>query len=192
MRTCFFLGHRDTPESVRKRLEESVLRHITAYGVTHFTVGRYGSFDRMACHAVREAKKRYDVTLSLLLPYHPFDCPVQVPEGVDNTFYPSGMESVPRRAAIVQANRYMIRHSDFLICYDAGWPGNTHALVEAARRRAAKGLLCVENLVSHDSQVRISQKKQEITSSAGKTAVVDWTSTNHYAIITLNMQNGKI
>lgn len=154
MKTCFFMGHRDTPESVRERLEESVLRHITAYGVTHFTVGRYGSFDRMAYQVGREAKKHYDVTLALLLPYHPFDCPVQAPEGVDNTFYPPGMERVPKRAAIVQVNRYMIRHSDFLICYDTGWPGNTHALVEAAMRREVKGLLCVENLAATEFPLR--------------------------------------
>ena len=56
------------------------------------------------------------------------------------------MESVPRRAAIVRANRYMILHSDFLIAYDCGQIGNTRDLVAAARRREKKGLLRVENL----------------------------------------------
>ena len=146
MKTCFFLGHRDAPETLMKALEESVFRHITEYGVDHFTVGRYGNFDRMAYQTVCEMKKRYDVTLSLLLPYHPFDCPVQVPEGFDHTFYPPGMETVPKRAAIIQANRYMIRHSDYLICYDRGQIGNTRVLVEEARRREGKGLIKVENL----------------------------------------------
>ncbi len=146
MKTCFFLGHRDAPETLMKALEESVFRHITEYGVDHFTVGRYGNFDRMAYQTVCEMKKRYDVTLSLLLPYHPFDCPVQMPEGFDHTFYPPGMETVPKRAAIIQANRYMIRHSDYLICYDRGQIGNTRVLVEEARRREGKGLIKVENL----------------------------------------------
>ena len=146
LKTCFFLGHRDAPESLRTQLEESVLRHITEYGVDHFTVGRYGNFDRMAYRTVREMKKRYAVTLSLLLPYHPFDCPVPVPEGFDNTFYPPGMETMPKRAAIIQANRYMIRHSDFLICYDRVQVGNTRELVEEARRRERRGLMQITNL----------------------------------------------
>ncbi len=146
MKTCFFLGHRDAPETLMKALEESVFRHIIEYGVDHFTVGRYGSFDRMAYQTVCEMKKRYDVSLSLLLPYHPFDCPVRVPEGFDHTFYPPGMETVPKRAAIIQANRYMIRHSDYLICYDRGQIGNTRILAEEARRKERGGLIKVENL----------------------------------------------
>ena len=146
MKTCFFLGHRDAPETLMKALEESVRRHITEYGVEHFTVGRYGNFDRMAYQTVCEMKKRYDVTLSLLLPYHPFDCPVQVPEGFDHTFYPPGMETVPKRAAIIHANRYMIRHSDYLICYDRGQIGNTRVLVEEARMKEQRGLIQITNL----------------------------------------------
>ena len=146
MKTCFFLGHRDAPELLRTQLKESVLRHITEYGVDHFTVGRYGNFDRMAYQTVLELKRHYAVTLSLLLPYHPFDCPVQVPEGFDHTFYPPGLETVPKRAAIIQANRYMIRNSDYLICYDRGQIGNTRELVEEARRRERRGLIRVENL----------------------------------------------
>ena len=31
-----------------------------------------------------------------------------MPEGFDGSFYPEGMEKVPRRVAIVRANRYMV------------------------------------------------------------------------------------
>ena len=44
-KTCFFIGHRDTPESVRPLLDETVERHIAEYGVTDFVVGHYGRFD---------------------------------------------------------------------------------------------------------------------------------------------------
>ena len=145
--TCFFIGHRDAPEELRPALAEAVERHITEYGVEDFVVGHYGGFDHMAANAVISAKKSHpQVALSLLLPYHPFEQPVKTPEGFDGTFYPPGIESVPRWAAIVRANRYMIQNSDYLIAYDLGYIGNTREFVAAARRREKKGLIHVENL----------------------------------------------
>ena len=46
----------------------------------------------------------------MLIPYHPAERPVETPPGFDGTFYPPGIESVPRRYAIVRANRYMVDH----------------------------------------------------------------------------------
>ena len=84
-------------------LAQEVERHITEHGVTEFVVGHYGGFDRLAASAVREAKKRHpEITLTLLLPYHPHDQFIPVPESFDGTFYPPGMETVPKRAAIVR------------------------------------------------------------------------------------------
>lgn len=146
-KTCFFIGHRDAPNSLLPLLLEAVERHITEYGVLHFTVGQYGNFDRLAAQAVKAAKKgRPGVTLSLLLPYHPFDRPVPAPDGFDNTFYPPGMETVPKHMAIIRANRYMVANSDFLIAYNRGNAGNTRGLVDAAYRREKQGLMRVENL----------------------------------------------
>jgi len=142
-KSCFFIGHSITPDEVRRRLAEAVEQHITKYGVTSFTVGHYGAFDAMSAGAVKAAKKRHpEVTLNLLLPYHPFDHPIEVPKGFDGTYYPEGMETVPKRAAIVQANRYMVQNSDYLITY-CRHPGNTRDLVEYAQRREKKGLIQV-------------------------------------------------
>ena len=80
MPTCFFIGHREAGAEVLPALEAAVERQIRAYGVTDFVVGRYGNFDRMAALAVRRAKESHPgVTLTLLLPYHPFDRPVEPP-----------------------------------------------------------------------------------------------------------------
>ncbi len=108
MSTCFFIGHREAPDSLFPILAAEVERHITECGVTDFVVGRYGRFDGMAARRVMAAKKRHpEVTLTLLLPYHPHDRPIPTPPGFDGTFYPPGMEAVPKRGAIVRANRYM-------------------------------------------------------------------------------------
>ena len=146
--TCFFIGHHNAPQSVSPLLDEAVERHITEYGVTRFIVGHYGAFDSMAAGAVIHAKKEHEnIELQLLLPYHPAERKIELPEGFDSSYYPEGMEKAPRRVAIVRANEYVIRHvCDYLICYDLYLATKTHDFVEVARVREVKGGLHVENL----------------------------------------------
>ena len=144
MSTCFFIGHRDAPETLRPLLAEAVERHITRYSVTEFVVGHYGRFDAMAAGAVRAAKKQHpEISLVLLLPYYPYPNDTN---GFDATFYPPGMETVPKPFAIVRANEYMIRNTDYLICYDRGQIGKTRDFMELAWQRERKGLIHIENL----------------------------------------------
>ena len=135
-KTCFFIGHREAPDSLLPILDAEVERHITEFNVMDFVVGRYGRFDSMAARCVKAAKKRHPgVTLTLLLSYHPYDRPTPTPPGFDGTFYPPGMETVPKRAAIVRANRYMVNHSDYLIAYAWHPASNARELVEYAQKR---------------------------------------------------------
>lgn len=134
MKTCFFIGHRDAPESIYERLLSAVERHISEYSVTDFVVGRYGNFDRLAARAVMEAKQCYsDVTLTLLMPYYRTDAE-PLPVGFDGSLFPDDLETVPKRAAILRTNQFMIHHCDYLIAYDAGRIGNTRKLVSDARK----------------------------------------------------------
>jgi len=147
MKACFFIGHRDAPSSIYPALREVVKRHITEQGVRQFYVGHYGAFDRMAAGAVRDAKNRHpELILSLLIPYHPAERSVAVPEGFDNTFYPPGMEKVPRRLAIVRANRYMVDHADYLIAYAWQPASNSRNLLEYALTRERNDLITVTAL----------------------------------------------
>ena len=146
MKTCFFIGHRDTPENIYDRLLSSVERHISEYGVTDFVVGRYGDFDHLAARAVLEAKQHHsDVTLTLLMPYYRTDAD-PLPVGFDGSLFPDGLETVPKRAAILRAIQYMIHHCDYLIVYDEGHIGNTRTLVYQAHR--IKGLQ-IDNTAKH-------------------------------------------
>lgn len=147
MAICFFIGHRNAPETIKHSLAEAVERHITKYGGTEFVVGHYGAFDRMAASAVRNAKKRHpDVTLTLLIPYYPYKYWEEVSDEYDGSIYPEGMEKVPKPYSIVRANQYMVRHSDFLICYNKDYVGNTRKIVDMALRRETRGLMRVTNL----------------------------------------------
>ena len=47
-KSCFFIGHRETPEEIYPVLCAAVEEHIVRYGVTEFIVGRYGCFDGLA------------------------------------------------------------------------------------------------------------------------------------------------
>ena len=136
MKSCFFIGHREASSEVLPALAEAVEMHITENGVTEFIVGNYGGFDHMAAKAVIAAKERHpEITLSLLIPYHPAERPIEPPQGFDNTFYPPGMEKIPRRLAIVRANRYMVDHVDYLIAYAWHPASNARDLVKYAERR---------------------------------------------------------
>ena len=133
MKTCFLIGHRDAPGELRERLARALDEAIVRDGVTEFVVGQYGAFDRMAAGCLAEAKKAYpELRLLLLLPYHPAERPVDLPQGFDASFYPPGMEQVPQRLAIVRANEYMARHCDLLICYSVLENSNPGRIIKRA------------------------------------------------------------
>lgn len=73
----------------------------------------------------------------------------EAPWGFDGTFYPPGMENVPRRFAIVRANRYMVDHVDYLIAYAWHPASNARNLVEYAENLTRRGLLAVCNIALH-------------------------------------------
>ena len=152
-KSCFFIGHRETSEEIYPALYAAVEQHILEYGVTEFIVGHYGGFDRLAASAVKEAKRFYpEVKPTLLLPYHPAERPIPTPDGFDGTFYPPGMESVPRKIAIVRANRYVVDHVDYLIAYARHPASNARELVEYARSQKQKVPIFITMLKSSNQE----------------------------------------
>lgn len=132
MRSCFLFGHADAPESILPDLTDAIEREA-AKGTSAFYVGYHGNFDRMAAAALRQAKRKFNITAMLVLAYHPAEHMVEKPEGFDGTFYPP-LEGVPRKAALVRANRYMAGSADSVICYVRHY-GNSRTPLEYAQRR---------------------------------------------------------
>lgn len=152
MKSCFFIGHREAPGELLPILRQTVEKHISEYGVTEFIVGGYGAFDHLAAKAVISLKQQYpQITLSLLIPYHPAERPIKTPPGFDNTYYPPGMGRVPRKLAIVCANRYMVDHVDYLIAYAWHPASNARNLVEYARKRESNGQISITLLGRFDA-----------------------------------------
>ena len=77
--------------------------------------------------------------------------PIETLPGFDGTFYPPGMESVPRRYAIVRANRYMIDHVDYLIAYAWHPASNAKELTAYALRKGV--------VVTNLGEIRESKEK---------------------------------
>ena len=146
-KSCFFIGHREASSGLFPILTQVVEKHISEYGVTEFIVGGYGGFDHLAAKTVISFKQQYpQITLSLLIPYHPAERPIETPPGFDNTYYPPRMEKVPRKLAIVRANRYMADHVDYLIAYAWHPASNARDLLDYAQRREKKGLIQITNI----------------------------------------------
>jgi len=147
MKSCFFIGHREAPESLAEILAEAIEKHITEYGVKEFVVGGYGAFDRMTARQLAAAKERHpEINIMLLTPYHPSERKIYLPKGFEVSFYPPGMERVPKRLAIVRANRYMVEHSDYLIAYVWHPASNARELLEYAQKLESHGKIHIENL----------------------------------------------
>ena len=108
-KTCFFIGNRHAPSDIKGQLIKVVEQHITEYGVDTFTVGHYGEFDHIVQSVLRELKKHHEsIKLYLLTPYA-LTQKKDIPEGFNGSFYPEGLETVPMRYAIVQANKFADR-----------------------------------------------------------------------------------
>ena len=148
-KSCFFIGHREASNKLLPLLNDAIETHISRYGVTNFIVGHYGGFDLLASKAVIAAKGIHpEITLSLLLPYHPAERSIKLPAGFNDMIYPDGLETVPRKYAIVRANRHTIEHVDYLISYVWHPASNARNLLEFAQRRATNGLIQITNLAS--------------------------------------------
>lgn len=65
---------------------------------------------------------------------------LHVLHSIDNSFYLVGMENVPRRVAIVRANRYMGDHADYLIVYAWLPASNARNLAEYAEKKIVSSL----------------------------------------------------
>lgn len=146
-KSCFFMGHREADERLLPRQESVIDRLIAEENVRYFYVCGYGGFDRVSAIAVKRTKQKYpDITLMLVLPYHPAERPAEAPARFDGTYHPEGLDNTPRRYAIVGANQIMVDTCDWLVCYVCHGVSNSRNLLEYARRREGNGMIQIINI----------------------------------------------
>lgn len=118
MACCTFFGHRNTPEEAKPLLKKVLIQLIEEKNVCIFYIGNNGAFDRMATSVLNDLKSCYPhIQHTTVLAYLPgkksaieLDTPI-------NTIYPDGLETVPRKYAILKRNHWMLDRSDYVITY---------------------------------------------------------------------------
>ena len=96
----------------------------------------------------------------LMTPYYPVNRKVDLPEEFDALFYPPDLETVPKRLAIVRANRYMVERSDFLSAYVQHPASNARELLEYAGTVKRKGKIYITNLA--EEQISIPKNTNNV------------------------------
>ena len=114
---CCFFGHRNVAEGVRESVRECLVRLVTKENATKFYVGTHGAFDRIVYGELKKLKREYpSIDYAVVLAYLPTGETEYDPW---ETVYPEGLERVPKRAAIVARNHWMIRSSDCVVGFSA-------------------------------------------------------------------------
>lgn len=144
MPSCFFIGSRDAGEALRPEVRAAAEALIRNEGVRDFYVGSRGSFDHLAAAAVMELMEAHpEVGLYRVLAYLPTARAILEHPGFTGTVFPEGLEKVPRRYAILRANRAMVDACDFLIAYAPHEFGNARKVLEYAKGRERQGRIRV-------------------------------------------------
>ena len=133
-KTCCFFGHREVTHNIRPKLKAIIEKLITEQNVIEFYVGHQGQFDNMVYSVLKELKAKYpQIRYSVILAYMP-DEHIKEIYG-ENTLFPDGMESVPKKFAISKRNDWMIRQSAFAIYYVYKITGGAAKFREKAKKR---------------------------------------------------------
>ena len=133
-KNCCFFGHREVTHNIREKLTAIIEKLITEDGVTEFYVGHQGRFDSMVYSVLKELKANYPhIRYTVVLAYIPDEYIKEV-YGED-TLFPDGLESMPKKYAISKRNVWMIHQSGFVVCYVYKITGGAAKFREKAKKR---------------------------------------------------------
>ena len=135
-RTCVFFGHRNTPDTVRPLLRQTLTALIEQRGVHRFFVGNQGNFDAMVRKELKELARLYPaVRYSVVLAYMPGETDPADGEDYSDTVYPEGLEEVPLRFAVEKRNRMMLEWANIVVTYVRGPGGGAAKFKELAEKK---------------------------------------------------------
>ena len=133
MSACTFFGHRDAPDFILPALAQTIEELVVNKHVSCFYVGTHGAFDRMAYHALKQAKMQHPhIHINVVLAYMPTprdDC-----YGEDSLL-PEGIETVPKRFAIHCRNQWMLHHASYVVSYVTRDYGGAAKYVNRAKKQ---------------------------------------------------------
>lgn len=133
---CTFFGHRDCPEGIRPKIQQTVVDLVENHGVTMFYVGNQGNFDRLVRSVLKETERIYpNVRYAVVLAYMPFAGATG--EAEPHTILPEGIEKVPKRFAILWRNKWMLERAEYVVTY-VTHPWGGAARFQALARKQGK------------------------------------------------------
>ncbi len=127
-----FAGHRRVENflEAEEKLERILLNLLKDKEYVEFYVSNDGGFDIMATSVIRRARKLYgedNSTVNLVLAYKKADLEL-LEKQFDFVIIPEELYGVHYKRAITEKNRWLVDHSDLLICHvnkDSGGAYNT-------------------------------------------------------------------
>ena len=143
MFTCTFFGHRNAPENIKDKLKQTITTLIENEQVTKFLVGNNGMFDMLVRQTLAELSDIYPITYLVVLSTLPKD-----DQATPDSLLPENFEKFPPKFAIDKRNEYMLRKSDFVVCYTSHYLGGAGKFTEKAIKQNKK----VINLYTRSEQ----------------------------------------
>ena len=117
MKSCTFFGHRYVYDKIDEILT-SLLIELIENDISVFYVGSQGAFDNIVLKTLKLLKIKFPhISYYVVLAYLPMEKNKYCIDCTENTIYPDGLESVPKKYAIVKRNKWMIEKSDYVVVY---------------------------------------------------------------------------
>ncbi len=136
MKSCTFFGHRDTPESIRYDLKQTLIDLIENKGVSVFYVGHNGKFDSMVLSELKLFSTVYRHI-------HYFVVIEDIPVGKrdfgvedEHLLYPDFfIGNTPKQFALDRRNGWMVNQSDYVVTYVRKATGGARKFKERAEKK---------------------------------------------------------
>ena len=136
MSACTFFGHHDCPSSIKPKLREVLTDLIENHAVDMFYVGQQGSFDAIVCSVLSELVAVYPhINYAVVLERFPTKQDTLNVYDYSDTLLPEGIEMVHPRFAISWRNKWMIKHSDYVVTYITHSWGGAAQFAELAEKQ---------------------------------------------------------
>lgn len=126
---CVFFGHRDSPLSLKEKLE-ALISELISEGIKDFFVGNNGNFDYLVQTILASRLKGgADINVQIVLS---FIDEKALSQEQWLTVFPEELVFAPKRLRILKRNAYMLKKASVLVSYVKTKTSNAYKLLSKA------------------------------------------------------------
>ncbi len=137
MNSCTFIGHRNCSSQICNQLWQTIEKLVIEESVSVFYVGTHGNFDKFAYQVLVELEKKYEIKVFVVLAYLNGK-KENIYYDTNKTIFPDVLEKTSFRYAINKRNEFMIKNSQYMICYVDNTFSNSYDYVKLALKNKLK------------------------------------------------------